>query len=84
MQRWKENQPAVAVTPLDILDLRYYTASSTVRGGTLLLHGVFKHFGIPLRACLYDPGQAVRDAYRDPARNTNSNECLYDTAIYPA
>lgn len=25
-----------------------------------------------LRACLYDPGQAGRDAYRDLARNTNS------------
>jgi hypothetical protein len=37
-----------------------------------------------LRACLYDPGQAGRDAYRDPARNTNSKECLYDPATYPA
>ena len=36
-----------------------------------------------LRACLYDPGQAVQDAYRDPARNTNSKECLYDLATYP-
>jgi hypothetical protein len=36
------------------------------------------------RACLYDPGQAGRDAYRDPARNTNSEECLYDPATYPA
>ena len=27
--------------------------------------------------------QAGRDAYRDPARNTNSNECLYDAANYP-
>jgi hypothetical protein len=39
---------------------------------------------ICLRACLYDPGQAGRDAYRDPARNTNSKECLYDPATYPA
>ncbi len=39
---------------------------------------------IPNRACLYDPGQVGRDAYRDPARNTNSNECLYDAANYPA
>ena len=37
-----------------------------------------------VRACLYDPGQAARDAYRDPARNTNSKECLYDTVTYPA
>ena len=37
-----------------------------------------------LRACLYDPGQAGRDAYRDPARNTNSKECLYDPVTYPA
>ncbi len=37
-----------------------------------------------LRACLYDPGQAGRDAYRDAPRNTNSNECLYDAANYPA
>jgi hypothetical protein len=37
-----------------------------------------------IRACLYDPGQAGRDAYRDPARNTNSKECLYDPATYPA
>ena len=37
-----------------------------------------------LRACLYDPGQAGRDACRDPARNTNSKECLYDPATYPA
>ena len=37
-----------------------------------------------VRACLYDPGQAGRDAYRGPARNTNSNECLYDAANYPA
>ena len=35
-----------------------------------------------IRACLYDPGQAGRDAYRDPARNTNSKECLYDPATY--
>jgi hypothetical protein len=28
--------------------------------------------------------QAGRDAYRDPAHNTNSKECLYDTATYPA
>jgi hypothetical protein len=34
--------------------------------------------------CLYDPSQAGRDAYRDPARNTNSKECLYDPATYPA
>ncbi len=47
MQRWKENQPAVAVTQLDILNLRYYTASGTVRGGTLLLRGIFQHFEIP-------------------------------------
>ena len=39
---------------------------------------------IPLRACLYDPGQAGRDAYRDPAHNTNSKECLYVPATYPA
>ena len=37
-----------------------------------------------VRACLYDPGQAGRDAYRDPARNTNYKECLYDTVTYPA
>jgi hypothetical protein len=38
----------------------------------------------PLRACLYDPGHAGRDAYRDPVHNTNSNECLYDAATYHA
>ena len=27
----------------------------------------------------YDPGQAGRDAYRDPAHNTNSKECLYES-----
>jgi hypothetical protein len=37
-----------------------------------------------LRTCLCDPGQAGRDAYRDPAHNTNSNEYLYDPATYPA
>ena len=37
-----------------------------------------------MRACLYDPGQAGRDAYQDPAHNTNSKECLYDPATYPA
>ncbi len=47
MQRRKENQPAFAVTQLDILNLRYYTASGTVRAGTLLLRGVFQHFEIP-------------------------------------
>ena len=36
------------------------------------------------RACLFDPGQVGRDAYRDPARNRNSKECLYDPATYPA
>ena len=46
MQRWKENQPAVAVTQLNILNLRYYTPSGTVRGGTLLIRGVFQHFEI--------------------------------------
>jgi hypothetical protein len=37
-----------------------------------------------MQLSLYDPGQAGRDAYRDPARNTNSKECLYDPATYPA
>ncbi len=37
-----------------------------------------------VRACLYNPDQAGRDAYQDPARNTNSNECLNDAANYPA
>ena len=37
-----------------------------------------------LRACLYDPGQTGRDAYRDLAHNTNSNECLYDEVTYLA
>ncbi len=50
MQRWKKNQPAVAVTQLDILNLRYYTA----RGGTLLLRGVFQHFEIPSGAIKAD------------------------------
>ncbi len=54
MQRWKENQPAVSVTQLDILNLRYYTASGTVRGGTLLLRGVFQHFEIPSGAIKAD------------------------------
>ena len=40
---------------------------------------------ICLRACfIYDPSQAVRDAYQDPAHNTNSKQCLYDPATYPA
>jgi hypothetical protein len=30
------------------------------------------------------PAKAGRDAYRDLAHNTNSNECLYDPATYPA
>ncbi len=54
MQRWKENQPAVAVTQLDILNLHYYTASGTVRAGTLPLRGVFKHFEIPSGATKAD------------------------------
>ena len=37
-----------------------------------------------LRACLYDFGQARRDAYPGPAHNTNPNECLYDAATYLA
>ena len=37
-----------------------------------------------IRACLYDPGQAGRGAYRDPAHNTNPNEYLYDAATYLA
>ena len=40
--------------------------------------------GNVLRACLYDPGQTGRDAYRDLAHNTNSNECLYDEVTYLA
>jgi hypothetical protein len=55
------------------------------------MHAVTCHLNFPsidltcsIRACLYDPGQAGRDAYRDPARNTNSKECLYDPATYPA
>jgi hypothetical protein len=28
--------------------------------------------------------QAEQDAYRDPARNTNSKEYLYDPVTYPA
>ena len=36
------------------------------------------------RARLYDPSQAGRDAYRDPAHNTNPNECLYNAATYLA
>jgi hypothetical protein len=41
------------------------------------LNYIISYHYILLRACLYDPGQAGRDAYRDPAHNTNSKECLY-------
>ncbi len=56
MQRWKENQPAVAITQLDILNVNlcYYTASGTVHGGMLLLRGVFQHFEIPSGAIKAD------------------------------
>ena len=57
--------------------LRVYT-------GITCKHLFILRFQVFLRACLYDPGQAGRDAYRDPARNTNSKECLYDPATYPA
>jgi hypothetical protein len=33
---------------------------------------------------MINPSQAGRDANRDPAHNTNSNECLYDPSTYPA